>query len=161
MRANIAWIMLLPVGWAISITPLVAQGPDNDAVGYFTGIEVRFMKHAEAVYVFSVKANSKQNRESKDLRLLGSQARQALLDTLCNIDNLNWVTGGVDCEARDIGVLFKNSKEKLILRFCSVCAPYAGCEFEGTFGQKSVGGWIKRRPWEAWKQSFAQSKTRK
>jgi hypothetical protein len=162
VRLNATCVTLMFVCWAIAVRPVISQDSARDAgLGPFSATEVQFMKHAEAVYVFSVKANSSKNPESKDLRPLGAQARQALLGTLCNLDNLNWVTGGVPCERRDIGVLFQNSKDKLILRFCSVYDPHTGCEFEGTFGQESVGGWLKQRPWEAWKQSFTQLETRK
>ena len=132
-------------------------------LGPFLATEVQFMRDAEAVYVFSVKAESTKAAESKDLRPLGRQARQALLSTLCTRSNLNtWGAGGLPCEeGRDIGVLFQNSKDKLILHFCSCYDPFTGYEFEGTFGHEFIGGWLKEGPWDAWKERFARSEMRK
>jgi hypothetical protein len=48
----------------------------------------------------------------------------------------------------------------LILRFCSKPAPYTGFDADGTFNQKSAGGWIKQQPWESWKQRFAHAEMR-
>jgi len=39
-----------------------------------------------------------------------------------------------------------------ILRFCSKPAEYTGFDVEGTFGEKTIGGWLKQCPWETWKQ---------
>jgi len=35
-----------------------------------------------------------------------------------------------------------------ILRFCSKPAEYTGFDVEGTFGEKTIGGWLKQCPWE-------------
>jgi hypothetical protein len=137
------------------------DGTADPGLGPFEAPEVQFMKHAEAVYVFSVKADSPETPNQKDLKPLEPHARQALLGMLCDLDNWNWVTGSAPCESRDVGVLFQNSKDTLILRFCSVYDPYTGCEVEGTFGQKFIVGWMKRHAWESWKQKFAQLEARK
>lgn len=159
MRLNAACLALMFVSWVVALRPVIARDSAGDGgLGPFSGTAVQFMKRAKAVYVFSVKANSPENPKAKDLRPLGPQAREALVGTL--LDNLVWVTGGLSCERRDIGILFQSSKDKLILRFCSVYDPYTGCEFEGTFRQESLGGWLKKRPWEAWKQRFAHVETR-
>jgi hypothetical protein len=147
--------MLLATATVSGASEIAGSGP-------FSATEVQFMKHAETVYVFSVKADSTKKPEPKDLRALGPETRQALVGMLCNSDNWNWVTGGSeDCEPHDVGLLFQKSKDSLILRFCSVCDPRIGCGVDGTFGQKNIGGWIKQPAWEAWKQRFAQLETRK
>jgi hypothetical protein len=94
-------ITLAFVGCAVAITPVVSQDKTEEAgLGPFAGAEIRLMRHAEAVYIFSVKANSPETPNQKDLRRLGPEARQALVDMLCNLDNWNWVPGGSeDCEA--------------------------------------------------------------
>ena len=150
------------IGCAVAVSSVISHDSAEEAdSGPFAGAELQLMKHAEAVYIFSVKANSTETPNQKDLRRLGQEAQQALVDTLCNIDNWNWVTGGSeDCEPHDVGLLFQKSKDRFILRFCSVCDPIIGCGVDGTF-QKSTGGWLKQRSWEAWKQRFAQLETRK
>ena len=162
MSLNTTRITLLSVGCAVAITPLISQDSTEEAgLGPFTGAEVQLMRHADAIYIFSVKANSPETPNQKDSKRLGPEARQALVDTLCNLDNWNWVTGGSeDCEPHDVGLLFQKSKDRFILRFCSVCDPLIGCGVDGTF-RKSTGGWIKQQPWEAWKKSFAQLEARK
>src|SRR5919108_436563 len=111
-------IPLVCVACAAAITSVVSE--DKDDGGPFAGEEIRLMKQAEAVYVFSVKANSTETPNQKDLRRLGPEAQRALVDTLCNTDNWNWVTGGSeDCEPYDIGLLFQSSKKSLMFRFCS------------------------------------------
>ena len=156
-------VILLLIGWILSVTPVISQNSTEEAgLGPFAGAEVRLIKHAEAVYIFSVKANSPEIPNQKDLRRLGPEARQALVDMLGNLDNWNWVTGGSeDCEPHDVGLLFQKSKDRLILRFCSVCDPRIGCGVDKTFGQGPTGGWIKQQPWEAWKKRFAQLEARK
>jgi len=140
----------------------MSQDDTKDAaVGPFEAVEVQCMKHADAIYVFTVKANSSETPNQKDLRRLEAEAREALLGTLCNPDNWNWVTGGEPCEDRDVGVIFEKGKDRLILRFCSKPARYIGFDADGTFNQKSAGGWIKQQPWESWKQRFAHSEMRK
>lgn len=163
MSLNATKITLLFVACAVAITPVISQDSTEEAgLGPFTGAEIQLLRHAEAIYIFSAKANSPETLNQKDLRRLGSEAQQALVGMLCNLDNWNWVTGGSeDCEPHDVGLLFQKSKDSLILRFCSVCDPRIGCGVDGTFGQKSIGGWLKQRPWEAWKQRFAQLETRK
>jgi len=148
------------VACAAAMTSAVSE--DKDDGGPFAGEEIRLMKHAEAVYVFSIKTNSPETPRAKDLRRLGPEAQEALVDTLCNIDNWNWVTGGSeDCEPYDIGLLFQSAKERLIFRFCSVCGPQIGCMADKTPGRISNGGWIKQQPWESWKKKFAHSEMRK
>ena len=163
MSLNATRITLLFVACAVAITPVISQDSTEEAgLGPFAGAEVRLMKHAEAVYIFSVKANSPEIPNQKDLRRLAPEARQALVDMLCNLDNWNWVTGGSeDCEPHDVGLLFQKSKDRLILRFCSACDPRIGCGVDKTFGQGPTGGWIKQQPWESWKQRFAHSEMRK
>jgi hypothetical protein len=162
MSLNATSITLLFVGCAIAITPAISQDDTKDAgFAYFNAAEVQCMKHAEEIYVFSVQADSSKMPSQKDLRRLEPEGREALLATLCNPDNWNWVTGGELCEDRDIGVVFERGKDKLILRFCSKPADYIGFDADGTFNQKPAGGWIKQRAWEAWKQRFAQSEMRK
>jgi hypothetical protein len=161
-RLNAIGIALLFVGCAIAITPLISEDSTEEAgLGPLSGAEVELIKHAEAVYIFSVKPNSAEVPNQKALRRLGPEARQALADTLSNLDNWNWVTGGSeDCEPHDVGLLFQKSKDSLILSFCSVCDPRIGCGVDGTF-RKSTGGWIKQQPWESWKRLFAQLEMRK
>jgi hypothetical protein len=156
-------VALMIVGCAIAVTPVTSQDSTDEAdSGPWKGAEIRLMKHAEAVYIFSVKANSPQTPNEKELRRLGPEARQALVDMLCNVDNWNWVTGGSeDCEPYDVGLLFQKSEDRLILHFCSVCDPRIGCGVDKIFGQGPTGGWIKQQPWESWKQKFAQSEMRK
>ena len=153
-------IPLVFVACAVAITSVISE--DKDDGGPFAGEEIRLMKHAEAVYVFSVTANSPGTPNQKDLRRLGPDARRALVDTLCNLDSWNWVTGGSeDCEPYDVGLLFQSAEERLIFRFCSVCDPHIGCGVDKTPGRISNGGWIKQQPWESWKKKFAQSEMRK
>ena len=161
MSLNATWITLLLVGCATAITPIIGQGDTKDAgFGPFGAAEVQCMKHAEAVYVFSVQLDSSETPNQKNLRWLEPEAREALLRTLCNPDNWNFVTGGYPCEDRDIGVVFEKGKDKLILRFCSKPAPYTGFDADGTFNQKPAGGWIKQQPWESWKRRFAHAEMR-
>src|SRR5438874_2518080 len=158
MSLNATSITLLFVGFAIAITPAISQDDTKDAgFAYFNAAEVKCMKEAEAVYVFSVQVDSSETPNQKNLRWLGPEAREALLRTLCNADNWNFVTGGFPCEERDVGVVFERGKDKLILRFCSKPAPHTGFDADGTFNQKSAGGWIKEQPWESWKQKFAHA----
>jgi hypothetical protein len=152
-------ITLVFVACAVAINPVISEDKIEDE-GPFAGAEIQLMRHAEAVYIFSVKANSSETPNEKDLRRLGSEARQALIDTLCNMDNWNWVTGGSeDCEPHAVGLLFQKSNDTFILRFCSVCDPRIGCGVDGTF-RKSTGGWIKQQPWEAWERRFAHAEMR-
>jgi hypothetical protein len=145
---------------AVAVTAVISQDKIEDG-GPSAGAEIQLMRHAEAVYIFSVKANSPETPSQKDLRRLGPEAPQALVDTLCNLDNWNFVTGGSeDCEPHDVGLLFQRSKDRFILRFCSVCDPRIGCGIDGTV-RKSTGGWIKQQPWESWKKNFAQSEIRR
>ncbi len=162
MRLNAIGIALLFVGCAIAITPVISQDSTEEAgLGPFSGGEIQLIRHAEAVYIFSVKPNSPETPNQKALRRLGPEARKALADTLCNLDNWNWVTGGSeDCEPHDVALLFQKSKDSLILSFCSVCDTRIGCGVDGTF-RKSTGGWIKQQPWESWKQRFAQAEMHK
>jgi hypothetical protein len=155
-------VTLVFIGCAVAVSSVISHDSSEEAdSGPFAGAELQLMKHAEAVYIFSVKANSTETPNQKDLRRLGPEAQQALVDTLCNIDNWNWVTGGSeDCEPHDVGLLFQKSKDHFILRFCSVCDARIGCGVDGTF-RKSTGGWIKQQPWEAWKKRFAQLEARK
>jgi hypothetical protein len=156
-------VTLAFLGCAIAITPVISEdGSEEAGGGPFAGAEIRLMKHAEAVYIFSVKANSPETPNQKDLRRLGPEAREALVKMLCNIDNWNWVTGGSDvCEPYDVGLLFQTSNDRLVMRFCSVCDPQIGCMVDKTPGQISNGGWIKQQPWESWKKRFAQAEMRK
>jgi len=155
-------ISLVFVACVLAITSVVSHDKTEEDGGPFAGEEIQLMKHAQAVYIFSVKTNSPETPNQKDLRRLGPEARQVLVDTLCNLDNWNWVTGGSeDCEPHDVGLLFQNSKDRLILRFCSVCDPHIGCGDDKTPGRISNGGWIKQQPWEAWKKRFAQLEARK
>jgi hypothetical protein len=155
-------VTMVFIGCAVAVSSVISHDSTEEAdSGPFAGAELQLMKHAEAVYVFSVKANSTETPNQKDLRRLGPEAQQALVDTLCNIDNWNWVTGGSeDCEPHDVGLLFQKSKDRFILRFCSVCDPIIGCGVDGTF-TKSTGGWIKQQPWESWKKRFAQAEMHK
>jgi hypothetical protein len=156
-------IILAFVGCAVAITPVVSEDASEEAGGGpLSGAEVRLMRHAEAVYVFSVKAKALETPNQKDLRRLGPEAQKALVEMLYNIDNWNWVTGGSDvCEPYDVGLLFQTSNDRLIMHFCSVCDPHIGCMVDKTPGQISNGGWIKQQPWESWKKKFAQSEMRK
>ena len=161
MRLNATCIILMSVSWATAIRPVMSQDDSKDAAfGPFEAAEVQCMKHADAIYVFTVKANSPETPNQKDLRRLDAEAREALLGTLCNSDNWNWVTGGEPCEDRDVGVLFEKGKDQLILRFCSKPADYTGFDADGTFNQKPAGGWIKQQPWESWKRRFAHAEMR-
>jgi hypothetical protein len=161
MSLNANWTALLFVGCVTAITPITAQGDTKDTgFGPFGGAEVQCMKEADAVYVFSVQLDSSETPDQKNLRWLEPEARAALVRTLCNPDNWIWVTGGLPCDDRDIGVLFEKGKDKLILRFCSMPAPGAGFDADGTFNQKSAGGWIKQQPWESWKRTFAHTEMR-
>ena len=154
-------IPLVFVTCAVAIPPIIAQDDSKDAgFGPFGAAEVQCMKHAEGVYVFSVQLDSSETPKPKNLRWLEPEAREALLRTLCNPDNWNFVTGGYPCESRDIGVLFEKGKDKLILRFCSKPAEYTGFDADGTFNQKPAGGWIKQRPWESWKRRYAHAEMR-
>jgi hypothetical protein len=158
---NATSIMLLFVGCATAITASRAQGDTKDAgFGPFGAAEVQCMKEAEAVYVFSVQLDSSETPDQKNLRWLEPEARAALLRTLCNPDNWNFVTAGFPCDHRDIGVLFEKGKDRLILRFCSWPAPHTAFDVDGTFKLKSGGGWIKQQPWESWKQKFAHAEMR-
>ena len=118
-------ITLVFVACAVAVTAVISQDKIEDG-GPFAGAEIQLMRHAEAVYIFSVKANSPETPSQKDLRRLGPEARQALVDTLCNLDNWNWVTGGSeDCEPHDVGhSLFFRRLRTAVLRFCSVCDPH-------------------------------------
>jgi hypothetical protein len=163
MRSNFISITLLFVGCTIAITRAISQGDAKDAgFGPFGAAEVECMKHAEAVYVFSVQLDSSDTPNQKSLRWLEPEAREALLATLCNPDNWHWITGGFPCEERDVGVLFEKGKDRLILRFCSKPAPDTdtGFDADGTFNQKPAGGWIKQQPWESWKRRFAHAEMR-
>jgi hypothetical protein len=126
-------IPLVFVACAVAVTSVVSDDKTEEDGGPFAGEEIQLMKHAEAVYIFSVKTNSPETPNQKDLRCLGFEARQALVETLCNLDNWNFVTGGSeDCEPHDVGLLFQNSKDRLILRFCSVCDSHIGCGVDKT-----------------------------
>jgi hypothetical protein len=161
MSLNRTSIILLFVGCAIAITPAISQDDTKDAgFGPFGAAEVQCMKQAEAVYVFSVQLDSSELPNEKHLRWLEPEAREALLRTLCNPDNWNFVAGGFPCEDRDVGVLFEKGKDKLILLFCSKPAPHTGFDADGTFNQKFDGGWIKPEPWELWKRKFAHAEMR-
>ena len=166
MRLNTTSFGLLLASCAIPIMPVKSQdGIKNADLGASDEVVVDFMRHAQAVYVFSAAAGCAKRPNERDLRLLEAEARQGLVGTLCNSDNWNWVTGGASCEMRDVGVLFRKDKDELILCFCSMHDMYydhhVGCRVEGTFGQKIVLGWLKERPWEIWKQRFAQAEMRK
>jgi hypothetical protein len=161
MSLDANWITLVFVGCVTAITPIIGQGHTKDTgFGPFGAAEVQCMKEADAVYVFSVQLDSSATPDRKNLRWLEPEARAALVRTLCNPDNWIWVTGGLPCDDRDIGVLFEKGKDKLILRFCSWPAPSAGFDADGTFDQKSAGGWIKQQPWESWKRRFAHAEMR-
>ena len=150
------------IGWILAITPAISQDDTKDAAfAYFNAAEVHCMKHAEAIYVFSVPVDSSKTGSQQDWRRLEPKAREALLATLCNPDNWNWVTGGEPCENRDVGVLFQRREDKFILRFCSKPAHYMGFDIDWTFNDKGGGGWIKQKPWESWKKRFAQAEMRK
>ncbi len=154
-------IPLVFVACVVAITSVISHDKTEEGGGPFAEAEIQLMRQAEAVYIFSVKANSSETPNQKDLRRLGPEAQQALVHTLCNLDNWNWVTGeSEDCEPRDVGLVFRKSTGSFILRFCSVCDPGIGCGVDGTF-KKSTGGWIKPQPWESWKRKFAQSEMRK
>jgi hypothetical protein len=156
-------VALIFVGCAIAVTPVTSQDSTEEAdSGPWKGAQIRLMRHADAVYIFSVKENSRQTPNQKDLRRLGPEARQALVDMLCNVDNFEWLTGVLeDCEPYDVGLLFQKSKGRLILRFCSVCDRRVGCRFDKIVGEGPPSGCIKQRPWELWKQRFAQAEMRK
>ncbi len=157
MTLNAASITLLFASCVIAITPAISQDKTEDAAfAYFSAAEVKCLRHAEAIYVFSVKANSSEIPNQNDLKRLEPEARESLRSILCDPDNWNHVTGGGEpCETRDVGVLFENGKGKLVLRFCSTPALYVGYDVDGTFNQERAGGWIKQKAWESWKQKFA------
>lgn len=121
MRLNTTSFGLLLASSTIPIMPVKSQdGIKNADLGASDDDVVDFMRHAQAVYVFSVAAGCAKRPNERDLRLLEAEARQGLVGTLCNSDNWNWVTGGAPCEMRDVGVLFRKDKDELILCFCSM-----------------------------------------
>jgi hypothetical protein len=149
MSLNATWITLLFACCATAIAPIIARGDSKDGgFGPFEAAEVQCMKEAEAAYVFSVHVGSSETPDQRHLRWLEPEAREALVATLCNPDNWNFVTSGYPCEDRDIGVLFQKP------------ADYTGFDADGTFNQKPAGGWIKQQPWESWKQRFAHAEMR-
>src|SRR5690348_7173912 len=77
-------ISLVFVACAVAITSVIWHDKTEEDGGPFAGAEIHLMRHAEAVYIFSVKANSPETPNQKDLRRLGPEAQQALVDTLCN-----------------------------------------------------------------------------
>jgi hypothetical protein len=88
MRLNATCIILTSISWAIAMRPVTSQDDTKDAgFGAFEAVEVQCMKHVDAIYVFTVKANSSETPDQKDLRRLEAEAREALLGTLCNPDN--------------------------------------------------------------------------
>ena len=98
---------------------------------------VDFMKHAQTVYVFPLKSKTATRPDDKDLRLLDTQARQALLAVLSN--RANWYHGLMTAAIRpyragSIGFVFRSDKGDLILFVNSACT--AGCIVEGKFRGK-------------------------
>jgi hypothetical protein len=79
MRLNANWFILMSVSWLIAMRPVVSQDDTKDAAfGPFEAREVQCMRHADAIYVFTVKANSSEMPNQKDLRRLEVEAREAL-----------------------------------------------------------------------------------
>jgi hypothetical protein len=102
-------IPLVFVACVVAITSVISHDKTEEDGGPFAGAEIQLMRHAEAVYIFSVKANSPETPNQKDLRRLGPEAQQALVDTLCNLDNWNWVTGGARRVSPEMSAYFSKS----------------------------------------------------
>ena len=67
MRLNATCIILMSVSWAIAMRPVMSQDDTKDAAfGPFEAVEVQCMKHADAIYVFTVKANSSETPKRLD-----------------------------------------------------------------------------------------------
>jgi len=126
---------------------------------------VDFMKQAQTVYVFPVESKTATRPDDKDLRLLDTQARQALLAVLSN--QANWYHGLMTVaigpyEARSVGFVFRSDRGDLNLFVSSDCS--AGCIVEGKFRGKDIFGMLDESAQPAiedWKERYASRETRK
>ena len=126
---------------------------------------VDFMKHAQTVYFFPVESKTATRPDDKDLRLLDTQARQALLAVLSN--QANWYHGLMTVairpyDAGSVGFVFRGDKGDLILFVSSNCT--AGCIVEGKFRSKDIFGILDesaRPAIEDWKERYVSRETRK
>jgi hypothetical protein len=144
------------------VTPVTTHpGPVKAAeLSPFDEPVVDFMKHAQAVYVFAPRSEAAKHPEEKDLRLLGTEAQQALLAVLTN--QANWhhglmTVGMLPYTKGSVGFLFRSNKDELTLFFCSDTMA-GGCTVEGTFRGKDIFGMLNEcaQPLiENWKQRYA------
>jgi hypothetical protein len=126
---------------------------------------VDFMKHAQAVYVFPLESKIATRPEDKDLRLLDTQARQALLAVLSN--QANWYQGLMTVAikpygAGSVGFVLRRDKDDLTLFVNSDCT--AACIVEGKLRGKGIFGMLNESAQPAiedWKGRYASRETPK
>jgi hypothetical protein len=118
---------------------------------------LHFIKSADEVYVFPITTPDKLHRDDKHLRLLDPEAREKLVQLLCDqqdwfegFDDTVWVAGKP--KPTSVGFVFRRGKKELVLFF-----PVSD-RAEGTFDGRNMSGTLDPKVnWEGWKSKYAQS----
>jgi hypothetical protein len=131
-----------------------AYGAERQGIDYSPDV-LRFIRSAEAVYVFPVTSPLKPQRDDRHMRLLGPEARHGIVQLLGNYENWwhgLYTIGIPENQPTNIGLLFRSGKDKLVLFFNSDTV-------QGKFREIELGGLLEKKPkeeFETWKRHYAQ-----
>jgi hypothetical protein len=117
---------------------------------------LRFIRSAEAVYVFPVTSPLRPPRDDSHMRLLSPEARRGIVQILGNYESWwhgLYTIGISENQPTNIGLLFRSGKDELVLFFNSDTV-------NGKFRAVELGGLLEDGPkeqFEAWKHHYAQA----